>query len=369
MSNTSTPGQPGGFLPSFFRAHQREKMLFAYRGAMDESIMEAILGISEHTLEEHTSLAAANRKVSFLLVECFQNILRHGAVAPNSNDATNPLFSFRTFDDSFYINSCNTIEEVDRERLTEIVDLVNGLDKEGLTELYRNRLSQNAISERGGAGLGLIELSRKSGQPIRYRFDSTSDGRTLFFNQVSFRKPGEPDFDTEDAAAELFARMTLENIVLLYKGDMSQRSILPLLSVAEVNTASRTQTDTMRRVGHVLIEMLQNISRHSDATNGRREGIIAIARCGNAFNVVAGNFVNHLQMQKLQGQLDEIAAAGPAGLKELHRAKFKATLQREDRYSSGLGLVQIARDAEGRMHASFTPEADGRIFFALGVLV
>jgi hypothetical protein len=88
-----------------------------------------------------------------------------------------------------------------------------------------------------------------------------------------------------------------------------------------------------------------------------------------AYNIVAGNFVTQEQMQHLQKQLDEIEAVGTDGLKALHRAKFQASLNREDRYSSGLGLVQIARDAGGRLAASFVPEADGRIFFTLGVLV
>lgn len=370
MSHHLTPGNPGSFLHSFFHAHTRETMLFAYRGAMDEAIMEAILGISEHTLEEHTSLASANRKVSFLLVECFQNILRHGAIEPQRRTAADQaMFSFRSFNEAFYINSSNTIHAVDRDRLTEIVDLVNGLDKDGLTELYRSRLSNNAISERGGAGLGLIELSRKSGQPIRYRFDTNANGETQFHNQVTFNKGQEPGIDTEHAAANLFAQMAHEHILLLYKGDMSQRSILPLLSMAEVNTGAETRTLTMRKVGHVLIEMLQNISRHSDATDGRREGVMSIGVRDGAYNIVAGNFVTQEQMQHLQKQLDEIEAAGTDGLKDLHRAKFKASLNREDRYSSGLGLVQIARDAGGRLAASFVPEADGRIFFTLGVLV
>ena len=370
MSHNLTPGEPGRFLYSVFHAHSREKLLFAYRGAMDEAIMEAILGISEHTLEEHTALASANRKVSFLLVECFQNILRHGAMTPQPRPQSDQaMFSFRSFDDVFYINSSNTIHEVDRGRLIEIVDLVNGLDKEGLTALYRSRLSNNAIGERGGAGLGLIELSRKSGRPIRYRFDSNSDGQTLFHNQVTFGKGDAPELDIDTDASDVFAQMAQANLLLVYKGDMSQRSILPLLSMTEVNTGLLDQTRTMRKVGHVLIEMLQNIARHSDATNGQREGVMAVGVRDGAYTLCVGNFVSAQQMEYLQQQINELNTAGEVELKAMYRAKFQASLNRDDRYSSGLGLVQIARDAGGRLQATFTPEPDGRIFFTLCVVV
>lgn len=349
------------------------KLLFAYRGRMNEHITEGILSISENTLEEHTSLAPMNRKVSFLLVECFQNILRHGdfedALPADQEMSSDSMFSFRTYDETFYINSVNRIRSEDRKRLTEIVDQVNALDKQELRELYKAQLVDNELSDRGGAGLGLIELARKSGRPIHYAFDESPEGSVLFRNQVSFgiKSDATRNFDAETAKLNRF--MQSDDLLLVYKGDLSQKSILPLLSMAEMNTMNGPNTSRARKVGHVLIEMLQNISRHAAPQNGLREGVMAIGRKSEGFMIQTGNLVNEEQKQALQGILNEIAACDVNELRALHRRKFKESLSRDDRYSSGLGIVQVARDGQGRVAWKFEESKDGLTFFSFAVLV
>lgn len=347
------------------------KLLFAYRGAMNDSITDAILGISEHTLDEHTTLACSNRKISFLLVECFQNILRHGQQESPSCDLIDrgSMFSFRLFDDAFYINSINRIAPEDRERLQEIVERVNRLDKKELKALYLEQLQNTEISNRGGAGLGLIELARKSGRPIVYRFEDVSPGVVYFHNQVCFKQSVERELNFSSATGELQLEMRVQNTLMVYKGDLSQRSILPLLSMAELNLQENTTSASARKVGHVLVEMLQNVSRHSKTENGLKAGVLTIGEQTGAFVIQTGNVVSSAQKHELDQELLEISSHEPAELHELHRAKFKASLQRNDRFSSGLGLLQIARDGNGRIDYRFDPMKQKEHFFSFAVMV
>ncbi len=359
----------GGFSAAeAFRTFAAETLVFAYRGAMNDSITEAILGISENTLEEHTDLAASNRKVSFLIVECFQNILRHGIGPSNDAGLESSTFTFRSYEDAFYINSINAIHESDRIRLVQTVDRVNDLDREGLTELYRKQLSDAVLSDRGGAGLGLIELARKSGRPIHYHFEQDGD-QTLFHNQVSFRKSRAPEYDLTTQTSSLKKHLNTENVLMLYKGDLAQRSILPLLDMAELNTELRQGGAYARKVGHVLIEMLQNISRHSQAYDGRRDGVMLVGTNNERFIIQTCNKVNAAQRNQLQAQLDEITELDYEGLRQLHKTKFKASIDREDKRSSGLGLVQIARDGRGCIDYRFEESDNDDYFFTLAVSV
>lgn len=368
MSQHQFPDRKPLAISALYDMFADERVVFTYRGNMSEHITDSILSISENTLQEHTSLAPSNKKVSFLLVECFQNLLRHGDVAGGHGDE-NAMFSFRSFDNAFYINSINAIIDEDRARLKDMVERVNQLDKEGLTRLYRERLSTSTISEKGGAGLGLIELARKSGQAIRYSFTHEHDGHVNFHNQVSFRQPGVDERELEQATVGLSEAMLRSNTLLLYKGDLSQRSILPLLSMAELNSERLNTSRMTRRVGHVLIEMLQNISRHADSTNGLREGVLTIGMVGQSFLIQTGNFINSSQRVKLTALLKEVTSVGADQLRDLHRKKFRDSLTREDRYSSGLGIVQIARDSNGRIDFSIDGPENGTSFFTLSALV
>lgn len=361
---------------SAFRIYQENKplrLLFAYNGAMNEQITEGIIGLSEHTVAAHTDLAGANRKLSFLLVECFQNILRHRSknkpqeVAEHFNEG---MFSFRSFDRSFFINSINRIDAADRERLTETVEKINRLSKDELKQLYRDRLKHTELSERGGAGLGLIELARKSGQPIQYEFDTDPYGITSFHNQVSFVKDNDPLTSYKAPTEQLNRLMNRERVMFLYKGDLSQQSILPLLSMVEVNTEGAWGSVAARKVGHVLIELLQNISRHAIPHNGVKEGVISIGESQHGIVLRSGNRVTLEQKAYIEKTLSAFAACEPDALRQMHRQMFKESLKREDRKSSGLGLIQIARDGQGRIDYRFDEMNDeGFSFFSFGVTV
>lgn len=365
------PSNSGLNVHQVFCEYADVKLLFAYRGAMNDNITDAILGISEYTLDEHTTLAHSNRKVSFLLVECFQNILRHGQQEAASCSITDrgSMFSFRLFDDAFYINSINRVAPEDQQRLEEIVERVNRLDKKELKALYLEQLQGSDVSDRGGAGLGLIELARKSGRQIGYRFEEVAPGVVYFYNQVCFKQSEERELDFSAATADLQLQMLVENTLVVYKGDLSQRSILPLLSMAEVNLQETMTSANVRKVGHVLVEMLQNVSRHSNASNGLKEGVMSIGEQAGAFVIQTGNVTTDAQKNSLEQELLDISKRAPAELRELHRAKFKASLQRNDRYSSGLGLVQIARDGKGRIDYRFDAMDRTEHFFSFAVMV
>ncbi|MCH8330800.1 MAG: hypothetical protein IH946_05385 [Bacteroidetes bacterium] len=57
-----------------------------------------------------------------------------------------------------------------------------------LNDLYRNILKHGEISESGGAGLGLIEIARKSGQHIEFNFDEVDENVSYFSLQVTVER-------------------------------------------------------------------------------------------------------------------------------------------------------------------------------------
>ena len=57
---------------------------------------------------------------------------------------------------------------------------VNTLDEEELRELYQQRLLKNDFSKKGTAGLGLIDIARKSKNKLEFEFIEI-DEKTSFF--------------------------------------------------------------------------------------------------------------------------------------------------------------------------------------------
>lgn len=64
-----------------------------------------------------------------------------------------------------------------KEKLTKI----NVMSKDELKEYYKEILNEGEFSDKGGGGLGMIDIARKSGQKLNFNFVEV-DNRYSFFS-------------------------------------------------------------------------------------------------------------------------------------------------------------------------------------------
>ncbi len=349
---------------------------FYYRGPFLEKFTNTFLEVSSVSGKKETG-SSISKKVSFVLVECFQNILKHseniGGI--NSIQHEDGMFAFKNMEDAFVVNSVNVIQNEEMSRLESLVNQVNSLNEADLKQLYLNSLRNNTISEKGGAGLGLIEMARKSGQKILHSFEKIDDKFSLFHQQITIKRTSVAavNHDSYLEEARLFYnRMIDEDLVLLYKGDFSQQSILPLLELSEHNVKSNSPGHkNALKAAHVTIEVLQNISKHSRILedNNTRYGIFMLGRKADAFCILAGNIVTDAERLVLEEKLEYLVSLDHEELRELHRSTLRATLRFENKVNSGLGLIEVARAGTDLLQYRFFPCGDDKYLFALEVTI
>ena len=56
--------------------------------------------------------------------------------------------------------------------------------KNGLKQMYKKQINEGKISSRGGAGLGLIDIARKSGQKLKYQFLDLNNNYYFFILEI-----------------------------------------------------------------------------------------------------------------------------------------------------------------------------------------
>jgi hypothetical protein len=64
--------------------------------------------------------------------------------------------------------------------LKNLLEQVNSLDKEELTELYKKQIKEGRLSDKGGAGLGFIDIKRKTGRNLNYHFLPINEDTSFF---------------------------------------------------------------------------------------------------------------------------------------------------------------------------------------------
>lgn len=347
---------------------------FYYRGPFLEKFTSTFLNISQGSESSLAQVSSIGKKMSFVIVECFQNILRHAENKEKIGHLIEDvgMFSFKNIDGTFVINSINVINNPEVEKVKILFEKVNSLNKEDLKQYYLENLQKNSIGERGGAGLGLIEMARKSGQKILYQIEELDNNYSHFHQQITLRKNGLITLDDKqlEYSGKLYKKMIQDDIVLIYKGEFTQCSILPLLELAEHNVKVKTmdQRKTLR-AAHVTIEMLQNISKHGKKSTGSEVhyGLFLLSKSNGNFALTCANSVNIKEKALLEEKLEYLTSLDDFELNELHRSTLRATLRFENKLNSGLGLIEIAKASKNSLNYEFIPYSRDQFLFAFQV--
>lgn len=71
------------------------------------------------------------------------------------------------------------------EGLKAKLDQINKLNPEEIRDKYKELMTQMEFSDKGGAGLGLLDIARKSANKFEYDFRKLGDKKSYFTLKVS----------------------------------------------------------------------------------------------------------------------------------------------------------------------------------------
>lgn len=362
----------------FFDRIKEDNLCLLYNGDFSDEITNKLIELSEYNITNNVnSLSKMKKKASFLMAECFQNIVRHGESIDGQKYATanEGFFLTKNWQDTYYITSGNLIENNKIEDLERQLKKVNSLDRDELKILYREVLENEMISDKGGAGLGLIEMARKSGQKLEYVFNDFDDKFSLFYNQILLKPSTEEKNCNDDCSFEIneainyHKEMIARDILVIHKGDFSQDAIFPVLKIIEENLQKeKTDVVSKKKIFHILVELLQNISKHCLKEGDKKEGIFLIGRSDNYFTINTGNIIENEKVKALKIQLDYIGSLNQKELKDLYLSKLRER-NIPSAEGAGIGLIDVARRLISPLNYSIQQLDDKRSFLSFNVIV
>lgn len=171
----------------YFKKMEGENILLSFKGSVTSELLTSILMITEEKLKKMEEKPGLMKKVFNILVECLQNVYHHFDELDTNIEnggANSAILMIGKEVDKYFILTGNYILTKKVDDLKKRLEQVNSLSKEELRELYREVLINQDFSEKGGAGLGLIDIMRKSGQKIGYNFHPVNENYSFFSLQV-----------------------------------------------------------------------------------------------------------------------------------------------------------------------------------------
>lgn len=170
---------------SYYQHMHSKDVVLAYKGNASGEVFNCILQLAENKLEKIEFRSKVKKKVFNILVEILQNIYHHfDDVEHEDEEYFSVIFLLSKKDSDYFIITGNHVALDRVESLKEKIDHINSMTEDELKEVYRKRLNSGDVSDKGGAGLGIIDIVRKSGEKLKYEFKSVNNEYSFFSLQV-----------------------------------------------------------------------------------------------------------------------------------------------------------------------------------------
>lgn len=354
----------------------KERLMFVYRGVVTNENSSSLLMLLEKEMENSEFGFVGRKRLFMFVLESLQNVSRH---SDHNQYSEMSLVVYSKTDAGYTVTTGNVIESDKIDGLKARLDEINNLDSEEIRSVYRQMLSTAEFSSKGGAGLGLIEMAKKTGNKLDYDFINIDDkfsyfilSKTVDAGGVGMHFSGGEAAFRGKAVSQLERLMAENNVYLIWSGHFSQDVGKEVLSFTETRLSEEDIDSGLRRkVFSILVESLDNVAKYSpgfDAEEKYGMPVAMIRLHGRVYSITTGNLIPSDKVELLREKLDTINKCDKAGLIEL----FKEAIvkQRIDTDSTGnMGLIEMARKSGNKLEFQFEKVNDIFYYYTLTIKV
>ncbi|MCF6242042.1 MAG: SiaB family protein kinase [Bacteroidales bacterium] len=372
MNNHSQSKEKLGFVYKLFKAMQKNNLNYIYRGSFTENITDNILSLAETNLVKKDDPRMLRRKVYNVMVEGLQNITKHQAAIKVDDDKNYGVFVLKKENDKYYITTGNLIENEHIENLSAQIDQVNSLDKAGLSAYHKEVLLHGKISEKGGAGLGLIDMARKSGNKLLYAFEKLDEKYSYFYlhTEIPSKNAPKSSLNTKSSGilnyiSALHKMLNDENVLIIFNSYFNQDSLMNLLSIIEKQMMESLQQK--KRIYHSMVEMFQNIIQHGDdyqKTEEGKAGLFFISETEKEYLLNTGNYILNEKIPILSEKIDYVNSLSEEELEDFYNHRL-LDFDIDTNKEAGLGIIDIRMKTDDNLEYYFLNIDDKYSFYSL----
>ncbi len=168
---------------SLFSEMQGNGISLVYLGEFNHEITKMFTSMAETDMERKKEDRSVKKRVYHVMVETLQNMNKHSDEITGQKIG-NGLFIIGQKKELYYVITSNKVARDKVDGLRSAIDEVNDSSPEQLKKMYMQQIKHGKLSDKGGAGLGLIDIARKTGEKLVYKFLPIDDEHDLFILKV-----------------------------------------------------------------------------------------------------------------------------------------------------------------------------------------
>ncbi len=354
----------------------KEHLMFVYRGVVTSENSVPLLMLLEKEMENSEFAFVGRKRLFMFVLESLQNVSRHSNKGPYANMS---LVIYSKTDNGYTVTTGNVLHSSGIDDLKSKLDQINNLESKEIRNVYRQMLNSAEFTTKGGAGLGLIEMAKKTGNKLDYDFVALDDEYSYFILSKTVDSGGVGNHTGANekpyksaSISELEKLMSENNIYLLWSGHISPDIRKEVLSFTEMKLAGEElETNTRKRVFSILVEILENVAKYGPGREPEEKfgmPVAIISLEDRIYSLTTGNLILNTEVDNLKKKLDTINKYDRVGLKELFRKSLSDNSEKADS-TGNMGLIDMARKSGSKLIYKFEEINDLYSYYTLTVKV
>jgi len=177
---------------SCFTDQSNGNTILYYKGNIDPDVINQVLDSVEEKLINVNEQSRLRKKVYSVMVESLQNLYHHVDRVPEGFEDQSAekygIVAVKRVERGYKIMTGNFMRTSDVEKLREKISRINRSSHEEIKELYKFILNHKRITAKGGGGLGLVDIARKTGNKLDYDFLEYDNKCSFFFLKIHVKE-------------------------------------------------------------------------------------------------------------------------------------------------------------------------------------
>ena len=123
------------------------------------------------------------KKLLTLMIEILENVLKYSdrfEVFVLDHPDYQPEFELNLNEEGFVLMSRNPVRDKDKKEISRRINKINTSDEDELKKIYRDTITNGIFTEKGGAGLGFIEMAKITTNALVFSFIPIEKGFSYF---------------------------------------------------------------------------------------------------------------------------------------------------------------------------------------------
>ncbi len=302
---------------------------YIYRGHFSENITENILNLNNAKFVNDSDAFAYKNRISYFLIESLQNVIRHQDFPDNDSISDEGLLVIQKTNNSVYLTTANVISNENIPAFESYLKKIKSLNPDELKAEYQKILLDGVISEKGGGGLGIITMARRTDGHIKYRFKSIDEKYSYYYYQIQLifneekNKENVSELISLNRLSNFHDILNKENILLNFNGSFAFQNLESLLPVIESHSIGGKIIK--QKVFDLTVKLIRNIidfaddfvQNQSDKGTRNSRGVYLLSKQGGKLYITAGNVILKDKTTVLENKIKIINRTQKGSLKKI----------------------------------------------------